>query len=344
MTPTFGPRLWAGLDIGSFSVKLVASAGERGARRVWAESVLPPIADGEDGRRDPQVVATALADCLSQLRLAPRGLKGITVGISGPDLFVKQISLPLVDEAEVGSALRFEARRHLPFDPQTMTIDYQILGRYVSERRSDVLLAAVSNEHLDRHLAPLAAVEMEPDIVDAAPLALTNALVDALGPVERSAVLLDIGHLASHLSVFQRGEPFFTRRLDFGGRSLTRAIARELQVSFDEAEEWKLAAGSHASGLQVDWGTREMRAVQTALQNELADELRRSFAFYRTLSPLPDPLKLHLSGGTARLPGLAARLSEILGIGVTVFDPLLEAAGEPGPQFAQSWGLAMRSA
>lgn len=344
MRPTFGPRLWAGLDIGSFSVKLIAATGDPGsARRVSAESVLPPVSEGEEPRA-AGTVALAIAECLAQARLVPRGLKGVTVGISGPDLIIKQISLPLLDEDEVGSALRFEARRHLPFDPQTMTIDFQVLGRYVSERRSDVLLAAISNEHLERHLAPLEQLEMSANIVDAAPLALTNALVAAFEPSDRSAVLLDIGHESSHLTVFQRGEPFFARRLDFGGRSLTRAIARELDVPFEEAEEWKLAAGSTASGLQIDWDSREMRAVQQALQSDLADELRRSFAFYRTMSPLPDPLRLHLSGGTARLPGLAARLSEILGIPVMVFDPLGDAGGRPGPQFAQAWGLAMRTA
>ena len=134
-------------------------------------------------------------------------------------------------------------------------------------------------------------------------------------------------------------------------RTLTRAIAETIQVPFDEAEEWKLAAGSDEPGMRVDWDSQEMRAVQECLRRDLVDELRRSFAFYRTQARLPEPTRLMISGGSARLPGLATRLGEMLGEPVVLFNPL-ESMGTgartlamtPGPQFAQALGLALRSA
>lgn len=94
-----------------------------------------------------------------------------------------------------------------------------------------------------------------------------------------------------------------------------------------------------------------MRAVLDCLRSELVEELRRSFAFYRTLGRLPDPIKLWISGGSARLPGLSARLSELLGFPALLFNPL-EGLGPAapaelppgGPQFAQAYGLAQRKA
>ena len=334
-----------GLDVGSYSVKLIAVHGPGGGVRA-AEAPLraEPVADADPSAES---VAEAIQDALHQLGLTPRTVRGITMGISGADVIVKQVTLPLIDESEVAGALKFEARKHLPFDPQSMVIDWQILGRYVSERRTDVLLAAVAKEHLDRHVAPLALLDLAADIVDATPLALTNAVVDAGEPGD-PALLLDVGHAASHLTLYQRGEPFFTRRLDFGGRTLTQAIAADLAVPFDEAEEWKLAVGADRPGVRVDWSGRELQAVEGALQRTLVDELRRSLAFYRTLGPLPDPLLLHLSGGSARLPGIATRLGDMLGIGVTVFDPLESGNGggrrAPAPQFTQARGLALRVA
>src|SRR5262249_20998343 len=162
---------------------------------------------------------------------------------------------------------------------------------------------------------------VDADILDAAPLALTNALVHN-APLDREAfLLLDIGHTSSHLTLFQRGEPYFTRRLDFGGKSLTEAIVRSVQVPFDEAEEWKLAAGSDEPGFRVDWSTPEMSAMLECLRRELVDEMLRSLAFYRTVGNLPDQLKLWVSGGSARLPGLAAQLSDLLGFPVLLFNP-----------------------
>jgi type IV pilus assembly protein PilM len=342
-------RPWAGLDLGGFSVKLFAMRPGMGTVRILAAEVPFPTAATADGGPSAEVIAQAIAQCASRAGISLRALNGVTVGISGSDVIVKQIQLPLMDETEVGQALRFEARKHLPFDPQVMVIDYQVLGRYVSERRVEVLIAAVSRDHLERHLAPLARLDLAADIVDAAPLALTNAVVQAAGGDRGARLLLDLGHVASHLTLFQRGEPYFTRRLDFGGRHLTQAIAAALKIPFEQAEEWKLTAGSAEPGFRVDWTGPELHAVHEALERGLVDEVRRSLAFYRTLGHLPDPLRLQLSGGTARLPGIAERLGNLLEFPVTVFDPFEQLGGAEragvagGPQFTQAYGLSLRN-
>lgn len=345
-------RPWAGIDVGSFSVKVIAAQAGVGGRRYWAAEVPLSAADANPERPPgAETVAKAISECLGKAGFSPRSFRGISLGIGGPDVIVKQISLPLLDESEVGPALRFEARKHLPFDPQGMIIDFQILRRSATERRLEILLAAVSQEHAERHMAPLRLLGVEPDILDAAPLALTNAVVQSGEMQSVAYALLDIGNGASHLTLYQRGEPFFSRRLDFGGRNLSRAIAQVTHVTFEEAEEWKLAAGADESWLRVDWESPEMRAVSDCLRRDLVDELRRSFAFYRTRGHLPDPLRLWLSGGSARLPGLAARLSEMLASPVLLFDPISSLEASPrgahpagGPQFAQAYGLALRTA
>ena len=345
-------RPWAGIDIGSYSVKLLATQGGVGASRYWiAEATIPPTTDGQT-EPSPEMIADAISSCLEQAGLISHTLFGIGLGISGPDVIVKQISLPLMDDDEVGSALRFESRKHLPFDPQGMVIDYQVLGRYNSEKRLDVLLAAVSQERLARHLAALKVIGLDADIVDAAPLALTNALVHRANMDNEAHVLLDIGHLASHLTLYQRGEPYFSRRLDFGGRDLTEAIMRGTRVPFQEAEEFKLAAGSDEPGFLVDWKLPELQAVSNCLRDRLVDDLLRSLAFYRTLGRLPENLSLWISGGSAQLPGLPARLTELVGFPVLLFNPLEFLSGEPrggqrpavAPQFAQAFGLSLRTA
>lgn len=347
-------RPWVGLDVGQYSVKLLAIQPGVGGGRHWLSEV--PLAAGgpaapgaapADGPADPAAVARAIAAAFQHAGLSPRAPRGIALGVSGADVIVKQIPLPLLADDEVGPALRFEARKHLPFDPQTMVIDFQVVARYPSEKRLQVLLAAVSQERMARALEPLRALGLEADVVDAAPLALTNALAQARENDREPAALLDIGHAASHLTLWQKGEPYFSRRLEFGGRTLTEAIARRTDVPFEEAEEWKLAAGSDAPGFRVDWASPEMEAMLDGLREGLVDEVRRSFAFYRTVGRMPDPLRLWISGGTARLPGLAARLSDLLGIPVLLFNPLERREGVPpsaGPQFAQAFGLALRAA
>ncbi len=353
MRPGLRSRPWAGVDVGSYSVKLLAVQGGVGSTRYWIAEAPLPVPDADPGRTpEKEVVAKAVADCMNQVGISPRSFRGVSIGISGPDVIVKQISLPLLDDTEVGPALRFEARKHLPFDPQGMVIDYQTVGRFPSERKLEILLAAASQEHVELQIAPFRALGFEPDILDAAPLALANAVTYGDDSDPEARVLLDIGNTSSHLCIFQRGQPFFTRRLEFGGRSITHAIAQGTKVPFEEAEEWKLAAGADEPGLRVDWNSREMDAVTDFLRHELVDELRRSFAFYRTQARMPEPMRLWISGGSARLPGLTTRLGELLGHPVLLFDPLQSLPGPPrggtrpigGPHFAQAFGLALRSA
>ncbi len=341
-------RPWAGLDLGAFSAKLLTLQPGVGTPRVAAAEAVYPPATRENGP-GADAVAQAVSECVARAGVSLRAVRGLTLGIAGPDIIVKQIQLPLMDEAEVGPALRFEARKHLPFDPQAMVIDFQVLGRYVSERRIEVLLAAVTREHLDRQLGLLTRLDLAPDIVDAAPLALANAVLHGAGGDRGARLLLDVGHTSSHLTLHQRGEPFFSRRFEFGGRHLTQAIATQLQVPFEEAEEWKLAAGADEPGFRVEWRSRELQAVRQALEHDLVDEVRRSLAFYRTIAHLPEALRLQISGATARLPGVAERLGEMLEIPATVFDPFADLGGAArarvsgGPQFAQAYGLALRN-
>jgi type IV pilus assembly protein PilM len=340
-------RPWVGLDAGHYSVKLLAlQPGVVGAKR-WLAEV--PVGTATPGATPPAPddVARAVAAAFQQAGLSPRAIRGLALGVSGADVIVKQIQLPLLADDEVGPALRFEARKHLPFDPQNMVIDFQIVSRYPSEKKLEVLLAAVAHERLARVLDPLHSLGIEVDIVDPAPLALTNALLQGREQEREAHCLLDIGHTASHLTLWQKGEPYFSRRLDFGGRTLTQSIADGTRIPFEEAEEWKLAAGSDQPGFRVDWNSPEMSALFEGLRRHLVDDVLRSLAFYRTLGRLPDPMKLWISGGTARLPGLAARLSELFDFPVQLFDPLERRDGVgagAGPQFAQAYGLALRSA
>jgi type IV pilus assembly protein PilM len=343
-----GSGPWAGLDIGSYSVKLVTLM-PGGTRPRHAEAVIP-----RSGANDEPPTAAILAglidDCMSRTHQSPRSFRGISVAVSGPDVIVKQIALPFMDETEIPGALRFEARKHLPFDIESMVLDHQVLGRHTAERKIDVLLATVSQARLDRVLAPLRELGVEAGIVDAAPLALANALTQA---AERDLVddgdlrlLLDVGHRESWLSLSHEGHPLFTRRLDWGGERLTAAVAAATGSSLDKAEAWKVDAASSLtqSGPEA--------AAARAVVESLGEELRRSFAFYRTIAELPDTFMLRLSGGTARLAGLAERLGEVVGVPVSAFSPLdASERGErgargaaSGPQYAQAYGLALRAA
>src|SRR6185503_6672123 len=104
MTPGLRIRPWAGIDLGSYSVKVVAMLGDRHWMAETPLTVAPHERETPEGR---EAIARTIDQCLHDAGLQPRSVRGITLGAGGGDVIIKQISLPYMDEAEVGSALRF---------------------------------------------------------------------------------------------------------------------------------------------------------------------------------------------------------------------------------------------
>src|SRR6186997_1783716 len=104
-------RPWVGVDVGNYSVKVVAILGDRHWMAETPVAVAPHERETAEGR---EAIARAIDACLNRAGLSPRAVRGVTMGVGGSDVILKQISLPYMDEAEVGPALRFEARNHLP--------------------------------------------------------------------------------------------------------------------------------------------------------------------------------------------------------------------------------------
>src|SRR5262249_45136203 len=113
MKSGIGSRPWVGLDVGQFSIKLLTLQAPGAGRRVVVAERRRPTGEG-DKPAGSEELAVAISDCFSDAGLSPRAIRGLGLGIAGVDVIIKQISLPLLDDNEVGPALRFEARKHLP--------------------------------------------------------------------------------------------------------------------------------------------------------------------------------------------------------------------------------------
>ena len=99
--------------------------------------------------------------------------------------------------------------------------------------------------------------------------------------------------------------------------------------------------------------SERLRDVLVAkVETALFTEPHNKFGEQAFVGHLSEPFNLWISGGATRLPGFADRLSELLETRVRLFDPLVllrgeeraEASAAAGPQFAQAYGLALRTA
>ena len=131
-----------------------------------------------------------------------------------------------------------------------------------------------------------------------------------------------------------------------GGAEYNDALVRQLGVSPADAESLK--QGRAAGGADPAAAEQVLRSVTELI----VEEIQRALSFFWTAAT-DEPLgAIFLSGGPARMPGLAAELKQRLDCTVEVADPFRRAQVErgvdrlliekSGPSLAVAVGLATR--
>lgn len=99
------------------------------------------------------------------------------------------------------------------------------------------------------HIAALEKTAQELDLdllaVAAEPFAVSRAVIGNEASQSLSAILMDVGGGTTDIAVVNDGGVQGTKMFGIGGRAYTRAVERELGVSFDEAEKIKLSLSTN---------------------------------------------------------------------------------------------------
>jgi len=349
-----------GLDIGVHSIKLI------GLRKVVKRFSLvylclvensPQKALLKESEEYIDLKAAALMRLLEGLDLERNSMVSC---IGSPSVVIRQIEYPTAARSKLLSALRWEIRRYIPFKPDEVVVDAQILAEPQGGSKMDVLLTAVTKEHLSAHLNLLEKVGIKPILVDAAPLAVLNAY-SMQKPLKEGEVivLLDMGASCTCLNIYGPNSPFFTLSLSVGGYRFTREIQSRCRISYVEAEALKCRAGrgGDASGEQ-SYSDELYYTFHEALQTGydlLISEIRQALIYYNKQTGINKFDRLVLCGGGALLPELPEYLSRKLGVEVEIFNPFEGLEVDPkyfntkqfnkfASQFAVALGLALREA
>jgi type IV pilus assembly protein PilM len=313
-------RRLIGLDVGTNAVALAeVSPGDPPTLRAFGQVALP-----RDAMREGEVVDEgAVAEAIARLR-GEIGLKrgAVRVGIASPRLIVRQVEMPQMSEGDLRSALQFQAQDLIPIPIDEAVLDFAILGRGESddgEPTMRVLLAAAQEATVERLARAVEAGGLSVAAVDLIPLALVRALgrpVADNGPGAEGIV--SFGGGVTVVVVHEMGMPAFVRVLGTGGRELTDAIAAELELPEETAESLKRQLG--APGASEDAVAQARGAIDRPL-GVLLDEVRSSLDYYRNQPGATRLLRVVVTGGTSQLPGLADRLTTLVGVPVELARP-----------------------
>lgn len=218
------PEKICGLDIGSAGIKAVqVTTGFKGYQITGSVHIDVAEAGGMEN---------ALAALFENEQLR----SGIYItSLPAGEFSFRGVRLPFTDRKKIQQTLTYEMEQLLPFPIDEMLVDFVIRDQH---GHSDILAAAVAKDTVEERVKLLEAHRVEASIieVDAVPVALRRI---ETGDTGGTFIVLDIGAATTGAILCSEGRIRQIRSFSFGGRSLTEAAARVLEIDFDDAERRK---------------------------------------------------------------------------------------------------------
>jgi len=331
-----------GLDIGSHNIKIVKLARKQDKYFLSAFGVAPSTSKGLLSEAEGDLVA--LAEIIKKLYQETKiKTKNVAVALPQDQVFVRAVTLPLLSEAELESALKWEAEQYIPLPLEEVVLTHEIVEKTKEggKEKIEVLLAAAPKNLIEKVIKVLKMADFNPVSLEMEITAMARSLVS---PDLKSVLLVDLGAKATDLAVVENAQVVFVRSISTGGEALTRAVEMELNLESTQAEAYKKAYGVKAEELEG-----KISSAINPILEVIIEEIEKTTRFYQTKGK---NLKIIiLTGGTANLPEIASVLAKKLNIEVQVGNPfnqivedslLNKIPSSDLPLYAVAVGLAMK--
>ena len=334
-----------GLDIGSGLIKVAVVDHSKKQPELVRVAITPLLADAivEGEVMDPGIVSDAVRGALSAAGVKS---KSVVTAVGGRDVIIKKIQIERVKEQQARELMRWEAEQHVPFDMESVELDFQILDPDGGGDEMQVLLVAAKRELIENKLRILTDAGLTPSLVDVDAFALHNAF-ELSHPDAMTGIvgLVNIGHEVTNINVLDEGIPILTRDITVGTRRFREDLQRERGLGVDEADQ--LLQGYDRSP--------HLDAVIESRGEEIAVGVERAAAFLASSARTGQLRAVYTCGGGARIPGLNEALANRLRIRVEQANPLANlkvrdgafgslVTDEIAPLMMLPIGLALRSA
>jgi type IV pilus assembly protein PilM len=299
-----------GLDIGSSSIRAVEiRRGKDGyALNNFGQIPLPPGTVTGGVVQDPVAVTAALKQLWAACKF---GTKHVSIGVTHPQLVVREMSVANLPAKELHQALPFQVKDALPLAVEKALLDFYPLEEPGANPTVRGLLIAMPREAVLTAVDAAQKAGLHVGAVDLASFALLRAASRLDAQVE---AIVDIGSDVTSVVVHADGEPLIVRTVPRGGVEITASIASRLDLTPPEAEALKCRYGLHGDD-RPDTATAVTDAIRP-----LINELRSSFTYLASGERQKQVTRVSLCGGSSLMPGLAEHIQNQLGVQVMYAD------------------------
>ncbi len=322
-----------GIDIGNSALKALRCLPDADPQKVIVDGFdyieYPKILTQPDAD-PPKLVADALKQFLT--RNSVRGDR-VAVSVSGQSGLARFIKLPPVEAKKIPDIVKYEARQQIPFALEDVVWDYQQIAGGGEEDgfalETEVGLFAMKRDQVYQAIRPFTDAKVEVDVVQLAPLAVFNCVAfdklrvsaegDSSDPGEYVAVL-SVGTDTTDL-VVTNGQRVWQRSIPLGGSHFTKALTKELKLTFAKAEHLK------RNVTQAEDPKMVIRAMRSVF-NDFVTEVQRSIGYYKSIDRKAKIGRVLALGNAMKLPGFQRFLSQNLELEVESLTSLPSLTGD----------------
>lgn len=340
-----------GVDIGTASIKVVELA--RRGEKIYLENygILQMREHLERAnaalqmsslKLDEREAARILKTLVAEMR--PKATK-VVASVSPFASFSVSIELPLLSREETEKSLVFQARQYIPMPIKEVVVEWEKVGEFENQqgqRMQRVLVSAIPHTLIAKYRSIFRAAGLRLSAIEVENAALARSL---FAPGTPPILYVDIGTASTSLVVARGMAVQQAAQTDYGGISLTQAIARSLGVSVSRAEELKRRRGLSGGGAEGELSTSLLPFLDVIMQ-----ECERVRGLYEKTFGVRIE-RLMLLGGGANLGGIQEYFRERMQLSLveprpfasiaypTMLEPVMRLLNR---EFPVATGLALR--
>ncbi len=334
------------LDIGTDAVRVVqlAPVGKGSWNLVKygyapVDSKIAASDSPEDQNRLGQIIMTAVGQS---------GIKAtdVAVGLPSQKTFTTVIDLPIMEEKELRSTVKYQIDQYIPISVEDAKTDWRSLGQSLHDpKQQEILLTSVANNYAEARLEFVESlgfnvIALEPDTISIVRSLLPAGLTDA-------RLIVDMGEQSTDIAITYADAPRLVRTVPVGLSALIKAAVTNLNVQEEQARQFILKFGLAPDRLDG----QVLKALDATLDN-FTSELIKSIKFFQTRYPSTPVGGILVAGNTASVPRFGEYIAAKVGLQVETANPWQKVRVDQAAQqqllpimneFAAVVGLAQRS-
>ncbi len=197
-------------------------------------SVDAEIADKKSSEHDS--VTVAVKEGFDKLKSKPNAIQTV---LASSDVMIRYFDMPFLPKTEQSQAVRFEAKKYVPFKLEEITSDFKILTEAKDKKSMGVFFIAATKAHINSHVAKLKNTGTTITGIDIIPFALWRVLSlhKKVSSKDRLVILyVDNDRESVSIHIMESGIPFMSRDFKIAADdkdAVLEKIVSELRVSID---------------------------------------------------------------------------------------------------------------